>query len=197
MVTVGNTAPTVALTVPVEDGTFAFGDTIPFSVNASYTDHGDGAVPALSTAAQTTIRQKRQEVEHVVSQSGTNTATSTDQGGGLQRGSLGNGDWMRLNGPFDLVNITSLTLRTSGGAAGTAVGNAEVRLDAVDGPLLTTVTVQGTGAGSVYASTQVPITDPGGLHDIYLVFRPVAAGPTNNFFNLNWTEFGGTGVAAT
>ena len=84
MVTVGNTAPTVALTVPVEDWTFAFGDTIPFSVNASYTDHGDGAVPALSTAAQTTIRQKRQEVEHVVSQSGTNTATSTDQGGGLQ-----------------------------------------------------------------------------------------------------------------
>jgi PKD repeat protein len=254
VVTVGNTAPTVTLTVPVEGGTFAFGDTIPFSVtvidpedgvidcsevevtfvlghdthghaasettvctgvlptseedashggnvfgvvNASYTDHGDGTVPALSTAAQTTIRQKRQEVEHVVSQSGTNTATSTDVGGGLQRGSLGNGDWLRLNGPFDLVNITALTLRTSGGAAGTAVGNAEVRLDAVDGPLLTTVTVQGTGAGSVYASTQAPITDPGGLHDIYLVFRPVAGGPTNNFFNLNWTEFGGTGVAAT
>jgi PKD repeat protein len=254
VVTVGNTAPSVTITVPVEGGTFAFGNDIPFTVtvtdpedgvidcsevevtfvlghdthghaeadttgctgvlptseddashggnvfgviNASYTDHGDGAVPALTTAAQTTIRQKRQEVEHVLSQSGTNTGNSSDVGGGLQRGSLGNGDWMQLNGPFNLVNINSLTLRTSGGTAGIAVGNAEVHLDAVDGPLLTTVTVQGTGSAATYASTTVPITDPGGLHQIFLVFRPVAGGPTNNFFNLNWTEFGGTGVAVT
>jgi hypothetical protein len=29
----------------------------------------------------------------------------------------------------------------------------------------------------------------------YLVFRPVAGGPANNFFNLNWVEFGGQGIS--
>ena len=29
----------------------------------------------------------------------------------------------------------------------------------------------------------------------YLVFRAVAGGPANNFFNLNWVEFGGQGIS--
>ena len=41
-ITVGNTAPTVTVTVPVEDGTFAFGDNIPFTVTV--TDPEDGAI---------------------------------------------------------------------------------------------------------------------------------------------------------
>ena len=72
--------------------------------------------------------------------------------------------------------------------------SVEVRLDAVDGPLLTTATIQGTAGATAFASTQVPITNSGGLHKVYLVFRSVTGGATNNFFNLNWSEFGGTGV---
>jgi PKD repeat protein/type 1 glutamine amidotransferase len=253
IITVGNTAPTVDLTVPVEGGTFAFGDTIPFAVtvsdpedgsidcsrvtvtfvlghdthghaeaqssgcsgtlptdaddashggnvfgviSATYTDLGDGAVPTLTTTDQHQIRQKRQEVESAVEQQGTNTAASADTGGGLQRGSLGNGDWIALNGPFNLVNIGSITFRTSGGnAAGAPSATVEIHLDAVDGPLLTTATINGTASGTTYTSQTFPLTDPGGLHKVYLVFRPVAGGPTNNFFNLNWTEFGGSGIA--
>ena len=41
-ITVGNTSPTVTLTTPVEGGTFAFGDGIPFSVTVS--DPEDGAI---------------------------------------------------------------------------------------------------------------------------------------------------------
>ena len=59
-------------------------------------------MPPLTTVSQVQLRQKRQEVEHVVNQSGTNTATNTDVGGGVHRGSLGNGDWIQLNGPFNL-----------------------------------------------------------------------------------------------
>ena len=248
VITVGNTAPSVTVTTPVEGGTFAFGDSIPFAVtvsdpedgpidcsevvvtfvlghdthghaedeangctgvletsvddvshggnvfgviSATYTDHGDGAVPALATTDQVEIRQRRQEVEFVVEQNGTNTSATSDVGGGLQRGSLGNGDWLQLNGPFNLTNIDSLTLRTSGGT-----GIAEVHLDAVDGPLLTAVTVPATAGATTYASTTVPLTDPGGLHELFVVFRPAPGGPTNNFFNLNWMEFGGTGIAA-
>lgn len=252
VITVGNTAPTVTVSVPVDGGTFAFGDRIPFTatvvdpedgvidcsrvkvtfvlghdthghagaetsgcsgvlqtdaedvthggnvfgvIDVQYTDLGDGSVPALTTAEQVTIRQKKQEVEFAVEQQGTNTAATADVGGGLQRGSLGNGDWILLNGPFDLQDISSLTFRHSGGTAGVTAGAVEVRLDAVDGPLLTTAQIPGTGGATTFASTTVPITDPGGLHKVYLVFRPVPGGPTNNFFNLNWAEWGGTGVA--
>ncbi|MET7397777.1 ThuA domain-containing protein [Dactylosporangium sp. NPDC005572] len=253
-ITVGNTSPTVKVTVPTAGGLFAFGDTIPFNVtvtdpqdgaidcsrvevtfvlghdshghaestatgcsgtlptfdedashggnvfgviSASYTDLGGaGGIPALTTVDQATIRQKKQELEFAVDQSGTNTAATTDAGGGLQRGSLGNGDWIALNGTVNLQNINSLTFRTSGGSGAAGTGSVEVRLDAVDGPVLTTVTIAPTANATTYASQTFPIADPGGAHRIYLVFRPVTGGPTNNFFNLNWVEFGGQGVSA-
>jgi PKD repeat protein len=247
-ITVGNTAPTVNVTIPVDGGLFSFGDQIPFAVtvtdpedgtidcsrvevtfvlghdshghaeatttgctgtlptdaadvshggnvfgiiSASYTDLGGApGVPALTTVDQAPILQKRQEVEHAVDQSGTNTSPTADTGGGLQRGGLSNGDWIGLNGTYNLVNIDSLTVRTSGGT-----GTVEVHLDAVDGPLLTTVTIPATGSATTYASHTFPITNPGGGHRIFLVFRPADGGPGNNFFNLNWVEFGGVGVS--
>ena len=59
--------------------------------------------------------QKHQEVEFAVNQSGTNTATDNDGGlssggrgnPGVHRGSLAAGDWIQLNGPFNLLNINS------------------------------------------------------------------------------------------
>jgi hypothetical protein len=48
-------------------------------ISATYTDHGvnHDNVQTLSTTGQTQIRQKHQEVEFVVNQSGTTTATNT------------------------------------------------------------------------------------------------------------------------
>ena len=140
VITAGNTARRSVVNTPVDGGTFAFGDDIPFTVDghrpggrhdqllrrpgdvrarprharprrgrhdrlhrraadgrrptsshggnvfgvisATYTDHGVGHdnVQTLSTTGQTQIRQKHQEVEFVVNQSGTNTATNTDGG---------------------------------------------------------------------------------------------------------------------
>jgi PKD repeat protein/type 1 glutamine amidotransferase len=251
-ITVGNTAPTVTLGVPVEGGTFAFGEDIPFTVSvtdpedgavdcadievtfvlghdthghaeastagcsgvlptdegdishggnvfgvisASYTDGGgSGGAPALTTVAQNQIRQKRQEVEVVVNQSGTNVAGSSDAGGGSQRGGLSPGDWLQLNGPFNLLNIDSITFRTSGGNAGVASGAVEIHRDTVDGPIVTTVDITGTANATTYTSQTFPISDSG-THEYFLVFRAVPTGPGNNFFNLNWIEFGGAGVS--
>ena len=41
-ITVGNTSPTVVVNIPVDGGTFAFGDDIPFTVTV--TDPEDGAI---------------------------------------------------------------------------------------------------------------------------------------------------------
>jgi PKD repeat protein/type 1 glutamine amidotransferase len=172
-------------------------------ISASYTDLGGaGGVPALTTVEQSNVRQKRQEVEFALEQSGTNVATTNDPaGGGQHRGSLSNGDWIALNGPFNLLNIDSLTFRAASTSTQVPAGNpmaaVEVHLDAVDGPILTTATLTSTGDAATWQSQTVPITDPGGLHKVYLVFQSISGGQTgNNLFNLNWAEFGGPGIAS-
>jgi cytochrome c len=169
-------------------------------ISASYTDlGGSGGVPALTTVAQNQIRQKHQEVENVLNQSGTNTGVTVDVGGGLQRTGLGTGDWLELNGPFNLLNINAITFRTSGGTAGGNAGTVSIWLDAINaaggGTLLTSVTIAGTTNATTYASQTFGLADPGGTHRLFLVFSPAAGGPTNNFFNLNWIEFNGAGIS--
>ncbi|MGV9349006.1 ThuA domain-containing protein [Streptomyces spiralis] len=173
-------------------------------ISASYTDKGGaGGVPALTTVAQNQIRQKRQEAEVSLEESGTNVATTNDPDGGSQhRGSLGNGDWIGLNGPFNLRAIDSLTFRVASTStqvpAGSPMAAVEVHLDSVGGPVLTTANLMSTGGTATWESQKFPITDPGGKHKIYLVFRSVTGGQTGgNLFNLNWAEFGGQGVSAS
>ena len=134
-------------------------------IGALYTDHGGaGGVPSLTTQAQVQVRQKRQEVENVLNQSGTNTAPSTDVGGGLQRGSLSAGDWMELNGPLNLLNINALTFRVTGGTNGAASGTVELWRDAINaaggGTLVSSQTITGTAAGT-YASQTFPLDRSG------------------------------------
>ena len=259
-ITVGNTAPTVTVTVPIAGGTFAFGDKIPYVVtvtdpddgtvlcsdilttfvlghdthghgeeektgcsgnlqtiaddvshggnvfgiiSATYTDKGgrgaNSAVPPLTTVGQTKINQRKQEVEHAVTQSGTNTAANTDGGAGTHRGSLAAGDWIQLNGPYNLTNINSITYRVADTAAGRTAGSPlaaiEVRQDSITGPILATHNLVSTGATDVWSSQTFPIAMDG-THEIFLVFRAVTNGQTgNNLFNLNYAEFNGEGIS--
>jgi PKD repeat protein len=262
VITVGNTAPTVTLTAPIDGGLFSFGDTIQYKVtvtdpedgpvncndvkvsfvlghddhghaeqentgcigflqtdpqdvshggnvfgvvSASYTDKGGsgGAAQPLQTTTQVQLRQKHQEVENVAAQSGTNTATTTDpNGGGSHRGSLSAGDWLRLNGPFNLHQIDSITFRVAdaggGRTAGSPLAAIEVRQDSITGPLLTTANLVSTGGTAAWSSQTFSLGSPealAGKHELFFVFRAVTGGATgNNLFNLNWAEFVGNGV---
>jgi hypothetical protein len=167
-------------------------------INATYTDRS-GAL-ALTTTGQTTIRQKHQEVEVAVNQSGTNTAATTDIGGGTHRSALSNGDWIQVNGPLNLVNINSITFRVADAAAGRTAGSplaaVEIRQDSITGPILTTANLTSTGGTAVWSSQTFPISMTG-LHEVFFVFRSVTGGSTdtNNLFLFNWAEFNGNGVA--
>ncbi|HXV35460.1 MAG TPA: PKD domain-containing protein, partial [Gaiellaceae bacterium] len=187
--------------LPTDPTDTAHGGNVWGVVAAEYTDHGGaGGVPALTTVDQVDIRQKRQEVEFVLEQQGTNVSTGTDVGEWpQQRGSLGGADWIKLNGPFNLVNINEITFRVSaGGTAGNPVGEVEIRTgDPNTGPIVTAVTILSTGSTNTYTSQTFPLPNPGGLNDLYLAFNSVPGGPGNNFFNLNWIEFGGAGVGVT
>jgi PKD repeat protein len=175
-------------------------------ISATYTDHGVGHdnVQTLSTTSQTQIRQKHQEVEFVVNQSGTNTATNNDGGPsappspGVHRGSLAAGDWIQLNGPFNLLNIDSLTFRVADAAAGRTAGSPlaaiEVHQDTLTGPIVGTFNLVSTGGTTVWTSQTFSIS-LAGTHELFLVFRTVTGGSTGgNLFNLNWAEFVGSGI---
>ena len=257
-ITVGNTSPTVNVTVPVEGGLFAFGQSIPFAVtvndpedgaidcsrvevtfvlahdshghaeqtvtgcsgvlptlaedvshggnvwgvvSASYTDLGGaGGIPPLTTVDQTNVRQKLQQVEFALNQSGTNTANTTDVGGGQHRGSLTNNDWIELNGPLNLQSIDSLTFRVADAGARTAgspLAAVQVRQGAVDGPIVLTANLVSTGGTATWQSQTFDLPAVSGTNRLFLVFQAVTGGATgNNLFNLNWVEFNGQGVAA-
>jgi glucose/arabinose dehydrogenase len=247
-ITVGNTEPTVAVTVPVEGGFFDWGDRVPWSVTVSdpedgqadcarvavtfvlgHDSHGHagetqtgcsgvfqtepsdathaggylfGAVSAsytdnggLSSIDQVVIQQVRQQAEVLPTQ-GTTTAFSADDSG-VQVVGIDPGDWISLD-PVNLQNLDAITFRVSGGSPGT-IGTpraaVELRLDAPDGPLAAAVTITDTGGNGSFASQTTPITDPGGTHRLYLVFRSVGGGPATSLFNLNWFELVGGGIA--
>jgi PKD repeat protein/glucose/arabinose dehydrogenase len=263
IITAGNTSPTVVVNTPVNGGTFAFGNNIPFTVtvtdpedgaincaevqvtfvlghdthghaeagttgcsgvlstdagdvshggnvfgviSATYTDHGVGHdnIQTLSTTSQNQIRQKHQEVEFVVNQSGTATATNNDGGPvappapGVHRSSLADGDWIQLNGPYNLINISSITYRVADAAGGRTAGSPlaaiEIHQDTVTGPIVQTNNLVSTGGTATWTSQTFPIS-LSGTHELFLVFRAVTGGSTGgNLFNLNWAEFTGAGV---
>jgi PKD repeat protein len=171
-------------------------------ISATYTDKGGpGGVPTLSTTNQVQIRQKHQEVEFVVSQSGTATATNTDgaTGAGVHRSSLGAADWVQLNGPFNLFQADTISFRVADAAAGRTAGSPlaaiEIRQDSSTGPILTTANLVSTGGTTVWSTQTFPLPASSGKHELFFVFRAVTGGSTGgNLFNLNWAEFGGNGV---
>lgn len=78
-------------------------------------------------------------------------------------------------------------------SSGTGGGNIEIRLDAVDGPKVGTLNVQGTGNWNTFIDAVTLLKDDQGhasnvtgVHDVYLVFKK-----TNDsyLFNLNWFTF--------
>ena len=55
-------------------------------INVRYTDKGGPeGVPSLTAIDDVRIRQRKQQVEHAISQSGTNSTNNTDEGGGQHR----------------------------------------------------------------------------------------------------------------
>ena len=108
----------------------------------------------------------------------------------MHRGSLAPADWIRLNGPFNLVNIDSVTFRVAdtadgrtgrlaagGGRAAHGLADRAARLD-----VQPDVERRHRRSGRARRSrSRWP-----GTNELFLVFRSVDGGQTgNNLFNLN------------
>jgi hypothetical protein len=162
-------------------------------VVGSYTDNGGpGGVPSLTGSDEHILNLRRLEAEDHTGQSGINVRNRNDEGQSVPIiDGTGDGDWIYY-APVNLLNIDSLTFRAGDNNEG---GYIDVRLDAPDGPVLATATINATGSNNVFENTTVPIADPGGTHALYFVFRAFDPDDTgNNFINLNWIEANGPGI---
>ncbi len=156
-------------------------------LEASYTDAGPDP---LTARAQHILRPKRLQAEHFTTNGGTQVETSGDTaGGGENIGFIDHGDFISFT-PVNLTNIGFVTYRVASAGVG---GRIEVRVDAPDGPLLSTALVETTGNWQRYRDVTTPIDDPGGTHELFFVFKRNPG--DGGLFNVNWIDFHGRGVA--
>ena len=124
----------------------------------------------------------RNEAEDYNEQSGIQTENTGDAGGGLNVGFIENGDWlMFINLDFE-AGATSFKARV---ASATNGGHIELHLDSLNGELVGTCNVTGTGGWQNWQTKSCDVSGAIGLHDLYLVFT----GSSGYLFNINWWQF--------
>ena len=136
---------------------------------AEYTDTppDSDTGPATGTA-ELVLQPKHRQAEHFSAQNGVQVVSHGDAEGGARVGYIDDGDWISFE-PWNLAGIKSVGMRVSAGGPG---GTVELRMGAPDGELAATVPVPHTGSPDNYVEvTPVPVTDPGGTGELFLVFR--------------------------
>ena len=158
-----------------------------YVLGVNFTDQG-----GLRSFDQVRLYPKRMEAEFYYEASGgVNIIANNDPwGGGSGAVRVSHGDYLVYPGR-NLINIEAVRYRTSSESIG---GVIELRLDSIDGELLSSVQVPVTQSFSNWVDYEVPIEDPGDKHDLYFVF--VNNPGDLNMFDLNWIEFVGAGISA-
>jgi beta-glucosidase len=129
-------------------------------------------------------------------QSGTQTETTTDTGGGLNVGYIAAGDWLDY-GSLDFGSgAASVTTRFASGT--TVTGTVQYRLDSTTGPIVASVPIASTGGWQNWTSATTNLTGSAtGVHPLFVTFTTNTSG---DLVNLNWFQFsqsGGTPNAYT
>jgi len=115
--------------------------------------------------------------------------TCTDVGGGQNVGYIVNNGFLA----FDNLNFKNSTVACSLRVAnsGTA-GSVEVRLDSINGTMIGTTAVPGTGGWQTWTTITCTTTPVSGVHSVYLVFKT----PNTHACNINWVVFKPDAVAS-
>jgi beta-glucosidase len=139
---------------------------------------------AQSSGSGPNAYQQRQ-AEAFTTQSGTQTETTTDTGGGSDVGYITAGDWLSYASvDFGSTTGTSVTTRLASGAGIT--GSVQYRLDSTTGPVIATVPVSNTGGWQTWTSTTTNLTGATGNHTVFITFTSSGAA---DVVNLNWFQF--------
>lgn len=142
---------------------------------AGFTDQTTPTSPSEPTSAFTQI-----EAERFDNQKGVQTETCTE--GGENVGYIENGDYAVYKNIDFGSGAKSFQARVASGSSG---GNIEIRLDRINGTLIGTCPVAGTGAWQNWNDVKCSVSGVSGKHDVYLKFT----GGSGYLFNLNWFKF--------
>ncbi|MGW4113383.1 carbohydrate-binding protein [Actinosynnema sp. NPDC004786] len=125
--------------------------------------------------------------ESHTAQRGTTVIRAAEAQGGSQVGNIHDRDWIAFD-DVSLAGVTGIGYRVSSATAG---GTIEARLDSPTGPLVLSTRVAGTGGWRSYADLPPSsVTDPGGTHRLYFVFR----GGRGALLDLDTITFRGPGT---
>jgi glucosylceramidase len=114
-------------------------------------------------------------------ESGIETETTSDTGGGYDVGYINNGSWIHFKNINFGSGVSSVNVRTASAGNG---GTIELHQDSVSGTLLGTATLPVTGGWQNWTTVSAAITGANGVHDLYLVFKG-----TPPIGNINWFQF--------
>jgi len=124
----------------------------------------------------------KNEAEDFYEQSGIDTESCSDTDGGLNVGFIEDGDWLKFTNLDFEDGATSFNARV---ASATSGGHIELHLDSLNGELVSTCIVTGTGGWQSWQTKSCDVSGAIGLHDLYLVFT----GSGGYLFNINWWQF--------
>jgi Carbohydrate binding module (family 6) len=128
------------------------------------------------------------QAESYNAQSGTQTETTMDTGGGLDVGWIANGDWLQFNNvDFGSTAARQFYGRVASGASGGASGLVEVRLDSRSNAPIGSFAVGNTGGWQTWRTVPANITAVTGTHTVYITFT---SGQPADYLNINWLTFG-------
>ncbi|MFC1415677.1 beta-1,3-glucanase family protein [Streptacidiphilus cavernicola] len=127
------------------------------------------------------------QAEAYTSQSGTQTETTGDAGGGQDVGWIANGDWLGYAGvDFGSGGATQFRARVASGAAAGVSGLVQVCLDSPTAAPVGSFAVGSTGGWQTWQTVPATISRVTGTHTVYLTF---ASGQPADFVNINWFTF--------
>jgi beta-glucosidase len=125
------------------------------------------------------------QAESWATQSGVQTETTADSGGGLNVGWIAPGDWIGY-GQVDFGNPSATTVTTRIASGATATGTIQYRLDSTTGPVVASVPVTNTGGWQTWTSRVTTLSATAtGVHQLYVTFT----GSGGDFVNINWFQF--------
>jgi len=131
------------------------------------------------------------EAETIAWESGVQTETTSDTGGGMDVTSINSGDYIKVRSVDFGAGATMFDARVAASAAG---GSIELHLDSVTGTMMGTCAVAATGGAQTWATQSCAVTGATGVHDLFLKFTGSGSG---NLFTFNWWKFEGPGASST
>lgn len=128
------------------------------------------------------------QAESYSAQSGTQTESCTDSGGGQDVGYIANGDWLKYASlDFGSSSPVQFVARLASGAASGVSGAVQVRIGSTTGTKIAEIDFGNNGGWQNWQTVPANVTSSvTGVHDVYLVF---SSGSSADFVNINWFTF--------